>query len=114
MNDDLIISVVNKMSTLLGKIQEADISMVIYQILLLTNPSVARVVLISVLLNIRKKCTASQLPSVINHFAFALRNNAVSLIAFFQLVTLQSVYGANEKHRASLHHAFSEYSALSI
>ena len=61
--------------------QEVHIASVIYQILLLTNPNVARVVLISILLNIRKKCSAEQLPSIINHFAFALRNNAVSSVS---------------------------------
>ena len=81
LSDDLIITVVNKISTMLSKMKEVHIASVIYQILLLTNPNVARVVLISILLNIRKKCSAEQLPSIINHFAFALRNNAVFFVS---------------------------------
>lgn len=77
MSDDLIIAVVNKISNLLSKIKDNAIASIIYQILLLTNVNVARVVLVSILLNIRKKCNCTQLPAIINHFSFALRNNVV-------------------------------------
>lgn len=80
MNDDLIIGVVNKVSGLLNKINDATISSIIYQILLLTNANVSRVVLVSILLNIRKKCHSDLFPSIINHFSFALRNNAVCIL----------------------------------
>ena len=47
---------------------------------------VARVVMISIILNIRKKCSNTQIPSVINHFAFALKNNHGLCKIFLELI----------------------------
>lgn len=65
------------MNALLNKTKASLVPTLIYQLLLLTNDSVSRVVLMSILLNIRKKCQPSQLPSIISHFAFALKSNPV-------------------------------------
>ena len=58
------------MNALLNKTKPSLVPTLIYQLLLLTNDSVSRVVLMSILLNIRKKC-------IISHFAFALKSNPV-------------------------------------
>ena len=52
MNDTEIISIVNKVSYSLGKAPNLIVSSMVYQVLLLTNESVARVVLLSLLLYI--------------------------------------------------------------
>lgn len=69
----------NKVSTLLNKTKDSVVASIIYQVLLLTNDSVARVVLMSMLLNIRKKCQPAQLPAIISQFSFALKSNTVCL-----------------------------------
>lgn len=77
MNDTEIISIVNKVSYSLGKTPDLVVSSMVYQVLLLTNESVARVVLLSLLQNIKKKCRTAQLPAIINHFGYALKSNNV-------------------------------------
>lgn len=81
MNDTEIISIVNKVSYSLGKAPNLIVSSMVYQVLLLTNESVARVVLLSLLQNIKKKCPLAQLPAIINHFGYALKSNSVSLLS---------------------------------
>lgn len=78
MNDIETISIANKVSSCLGKVSDATVSSMIYQVLLLTNESVSRVILLSLLQNIPKRCQFSQFPTIISHFSYALKSNAVT------------------------------------
>ena len=42
--------------------------------------------MISIILNIEKKCKSSQIPAVINHFAFALKNSSALCKIFLELM----------------------------
>lgn len=95
MNDTEIISIVNKVSYSLGKAPNLIVSSMVYQVLLLTNESVARVVLLSLLQNIKKKCQLAQLPAIINHFGYALKSNSVSLLLFFHFRSHSANYSSN-------------------
>lgn len=76
-SDTEIIAIVNKASFSLGRAASAVVSSMVYQLLLLTNDAVARVVLLSLLQNIAKKCALPQLPAILRHFGYALKSRPV-------------------------------------